>query len=124
MDDTVRGNNEFHHLLGKHNFALDHQETIRRKIMAGLDTKMSFTLKDMIFLITFLASGIGGYVTITSDVDQLKKEVAVLTEANKAYTNLPRDVQKMQKDIAKNAKTTTAIYYGLVAKGIIPPPKQ
>lgn len=91
--------------------------------MASLDTKMSFTLKDIIFLVTFLASGIGGYVTITSDVDQLKKEVMVLKEANKAYASLPKDVQKMQADIEKNAKTTTAIYYGLLAKGIIKPPQ-
>ena len=91
--------------------------------MASLDTKMTFTLKDLIFWITFLASGIGGYITITSDVNQLKEEVMALKESNKAYASLPKDVQKMQKDIEKNAKTTTAIYYGLVAKGIIPPPK-
>lgn len=91
--------------------------------MASLDTKMTFTLKDIIFWITFLASMIGGYITITSDVDILKKDVSTLKEANKAYASLPEDVQKMQKDIEKNGKTLTVIYYGLVAKNIIPPPK-
>ena len=67
--------------------------------MASLDTKMSFTLKDMVFLVTFLASGIGGYVTITGDVDQLKEEVTSLKEANKAYASLPKDVQTMQTRI-------------------------
>ena len=91
--------------------------------MASLDTKMSFTLKDMVFLVTFLASGIGGYVTITGDVDQLKEEVTSLKEANKAYASLPKDVQTMQKNIEDNAKLTKAIYLGLVAKGIIKPPQ-
>jgi len=58
--------------------------------------------------------------TIVSQATQISK----LEEANKAYAGLPKDVAKMQFDIEKNAKTTTAIYYGLVAKGIIPPPKQ
>lgn len=91
--------------------------------MASLDTKMSFTLKDIIFLVTFLASGIGGYITITSDVDQMKKEISALEEANKAYVTLPKEIQDLTIAHEKTAKVVEAIYLGLVANGTIKPPQ-
>lgn len=89
----------------------------------SLDTKMTFSLKDVIVVIGFLITMVGGYLTLTSEVDQLKEDVSILKEANKAYTNLPRDVKTMKKDIQDNAELTKAIYLGLVAKGIIKPPQ-
>ena len=91
--------------------------------MASLDTKMTFTLKDIIFLITFSASVIGIYVDLTSDVDQLKEQVASLKEANKAYVGLPKDVETMKKDMKKYGALTETIYYGLLSEGIIKPPQ-
>ncbi len=98
--------------------------------MASLDTKMSFTLKDLIMLVGFLSAGFGGYYSITGEISDLKKEqviakaeIASLKEANKALSSLPKDMARMQIDIKKNGKTITLIYYGLVAENIIPPPK-
>lgn len=98
--------------------------------MASLDTKMTFTLKDLIMLVGFLSAGFGGYYAIDGRIVNLESsdstqniEIAELKEANKAIAGLPKDVQKMQLDIEKNGKTLQIIYFGLVAKDIIPPPK-
>lgn len=91
--------------------------------MGSLNTNMTFSLKDIIMLVGLLVGGITGYVVLQGEVSILKTEVAELKEANKAYSGLPADVKKMQLDIAKNAKTTTAIYYGLLANGTIKPPQ-
>lgn len=97
--------------------------------MGGLDAKV-FGIKDVIYILMIAGGLFANWYTMDGRVGALEisitsqnSDITDLEEANKTYTSLPGDVQKMQLDIAKNAKTTTAIYYGLVAKGIIPPPK-
>ena len=74
-------------------------------------------------LVGLLVGGITGYVVLQGEVSILKTEVVELKEANKAYTNLPKDVKDLTIAHAKTAKTVEAIYLGLVAKGIIKPPQ-
>ena len=98
--------------------------------MEGSLDKKGFSLRDVIYIVLIVLGGAANYYTMNDRMGDAESinivqstEITELKEANKAYAGLPRDVAKMQIDIAKNAKTTTAIYYGLVAKGIIPPPK-
>ncbi len=91
--------------------------------MGTLNTNMTFSLKEIITLVVMFAGGISGYVVLTGEVATLKTQVADLQEANKTYASLPADVQKIQIDMEKNAKKTNAIYYGLLAQGIIKPPQ-
>ena len=98
--------------------------------MPVLDTKMTFTLKDLIMLIGFLGAGFGGYYSVTSDMESLKSnqadivsDISMLEQKNQAYMNLPRDVETLKADVKANAELTKAIYIGLVAKGIIKPPE-
>lgn len=98
--------------------------------MGGMDTKMIFTLKDLIMLAGFLGSGLTAYFSITGDIDSIKKDQIVATaertelkEANKAYVNLPKDVKDLTIAHAKTAKVVEAIYLGLVAEGTIKPPQ-
>jgi len=92
--------------------------------------KKGFSAKDVVYIVTIALAFAGNYFTMDDRVGDAESTIIIqsariiqLEEANKAYSGLPADVAKMQFDIAKNAKTTTAIYYGLVAKGIIPPPQ-
>ena len=95
-----------------------------------MDTKMTFTLKDLIMLVGFICAGFGAYYAIDSRLSDLERDYTIivsdvndLESANKAYTSLPKDVETMKKDIQDNAELTKAIYLGLVAKGIIKPPQ-
>jgi len=92
--------------------------------------KRGFSVKDVIYIVIIVLGGAANWYTMNDRVGDGETERAAMTErvtkleeANKVYASLPRDVQKMQADIEKNAKTTTAIYYGLLAKGIVEPPK-
>ena len=91
--------------------------------MGGIDTKMTFSLKDLITLVGFLAAGITGYVSVKSEVATLKTEVSDLKKANKLYIGLPADVETMKKDMKKYGALTETIYYGLLSEGIIKPPQ-
>lgn len=98
--------------------------------MTGSLDKKGFSIRDVIYLMSFVLGLSGMYYTMSDrmgDAETLiatqSKEISELKEANKAYTGLPADVKKMQLDIAKNAKVTTAIYYGLLANGTIKPPQ-
>jgi len=93
--------------------------------MSGLDTKI-FGVKDVIYILVIAGGLFANWYTMdgrVGDLESLKGDVEKLEEATKAYASLPEDMKKMQADIEKNAKTTTAIYYGLLAKGIIKPPQ-
>lgn len=98
--------------------------------MTVLDTKMAFTLKDLIMLVGFLGAGFGGYYSVTSEIESLKNnqvdivsDIAMLEQKDQAYASLPRDVETLKADVKANAELTKAIYIGLVAKGIIKPPQ-
>lgn len=98
--------------------------------MTSATDKRSFSARDVVYIVTIVLAFAANYYTMNDRVGDLETlnftqatEISALQEANKAYASLPKDVQKMQKDIEKNAKTTTAIYYGLLAKGIIKPPQ-
>ena len=95
-----------------------------------MDTKMTFTLKDLITLVGIISIGFGGYYAIDGRLSDLERDHIIvvsdvndLKSANKAYMSLPKDVEIMKKDIQDNAELTKAIYLGLVAKGIIKPPQ-
>lgn len=90
--------------------------------MPGLDAKM-FGVKDVIYILLLVIGGAGSYYAMNDRIGDLEDKVTTLEDENKAYINLPKDVQTMQKDIEANAKLTKAIYLGLVAKGIIKPPQ-
>lgn len=93
--------------------------------MSGLDAKI-FGVKDVVYIIVILSGLFANWYTMDGRVgslESLKGDVKELQESNKALASLPKDMAQMQLDIEKNGKTITAIYYGLVAKGIIPPPK-
>ena len=97
--------------------------------MSGLDAKI-FGVRDVIYILAIAGGLFANWYTMDERVGilesanaNLKDQVIELKESNKTYASLPNDVKKMQLDIAKNAKTTTAIYYGLLAKGIIKPPQ-
>lgn len=95
-----------------------------------MDTKMTFTLKDLIMLIGLMGAGFGGYYSVTGEIGDLQNtqieivsDVFKLEQKNQAYTSLPRDVETLKEDVKANAELTKAIYIGLVAKGIIKPPQ-
>ena len=95
-----------------------------------MDTKMTFTLKDLITLVGIISIGFGGYYTIDGRLSDLERDYTIvvsdindLESANKAYMSLPKDVETLKIDVKDNAKLTKAIYLGLVAKGIIKPPQ-
>ena len=93
--------------------------------MSGLDAKI-FGVKDVVYIIVILSGLFANWYTMdgrVGNLESLKGDVTELQETNKALASLPKDMAQMQLDIEKNGKTITAIYYGLVAKGIIPPPK-
>lgn len=97
--------------------------------MSGLDAKI-FGVKDVVYIIVILSGLFANWYTMDGRVGSLEIsdntqsiEISELKEENKALASLPKDMTQMQIDIEKNGKTITAIYYGLVAKGIIPPPK-
>ena len=97
--------------------------------MGGLDAKI-FGVRDVVYILAIVGGLFANWYTMDGRVGDAEtliniqaKEIAELKEANKAYSGLPADVKKMQLDIAKNAKTTTAIYYGLLANGTIKPPQ-
>ena len=97
--------------------------------MGGLDAKV-FGVKDVISILIVAGGFFAQWYTMNDRVGDLEDantiqatEISALKEANKALAGLPKDVQKMQLDIEKNGKTLQIIYFGLVAKDIIPPPK-
>ncbi len=92
--------------------------------MASLDTKMSLTLKDLIFIITVLGGMFGGYYAVTGEIALLKNKVMVLEEANKAYIGLPEDVKQIKIGMKEHGKIVNFIYLGLIDKDIIDPPGQ
>lgn len=69
-----------------------------------LDKKMSFTLKDMIYLGIILVSMIGTYYS--TDIRIVLIEIKM---------------DSIETQVNKNAKLTRAIYLGLVANGDIKP---
>ena len=98
--------------------------------MTGSLDKRGFSVRDVVYIITIVLAFAANYYTMNdrmgdaeSTIVSQASRIVQLEEANKAYASLPKYVQKMQADIEKNAKTTTAIYYGLLAKGIIKPPQ-
>lgn len=92
--------------------------------------KKGYSARDLVYVVTIVLGFAANYYTMDDRVGDLEDkvanqaiEIAELKEENKALASLPRDVQRMQIDIEKNGKTITAIYYGLVAEDIIPPPQ-
>jgi len=69
-----------------------------------LNQKMSFTMKDMIYLGVILISIVGNYYST---------DIRILLIETKMGT--------IEKQVNKNAKITRAIYLGLVANGDIKP---
>lgn len=97
--------------------------------MSGLDAKI-FGVKDVVYIIVILSGLFANWYTMDGRVGSLEtsdytqnREIAELKEENKALAGLPKDMAQMQLDVEKNGKTINAIYYGLLAEGIIPPPK-
>ena len=72
--------------------------------MTSLDTKLSFTLKDMIYIMVITVSIIGNYYSTDLRLFLVEKSVSAI-----------------EKQVDENSKLTKAIYIGLVAKGIIKP---
>lgn len=86
-----------------------------------IDKKLSFTLKDMIYIIAIIISVLGNYYSTDTRLIFVEKDLTEIKAENKAYKGLPTKVQNIEKQVNENAKIIEAIYLGLVAKGIIKP---
>jgi len=93
-----------------------------------MDKNLSFTLKDLIMIVTIIISVIGTYymlntkvLILENDNTRLNTKLSEVTSELKAYKGLPSQVGRLEKMVENNAKLTEAIYLGLIAKGIIKP---
>ncbi len=86
-----------------------------------LENRMSFTLKDMVYIVAIIVSVLGNYYATDTRLILLERDISDIKAQQKGYEGLPGKVQIIDKKVEKNAKITRAIYLGLVAKGIIQP---
>lgn len=68
--------------------------------------KKQFGVKDVVYLIGIIFSLSGMYYTLDNRI-----------------SNLEQNEKSLKQTVEENAKTLKVIYFGLVAKGIIDPPK-
>ncbi len=86
-----------------------------------MDKRLSFTLKDMIYIVAIIVSILGNYYATDTRLLFVEKDQSDIKAELKGYKGLPDKVQSIETQVISNAKTTRAIYLGLVAKGIIKP---
>lgn len=86
-----------------------------------IEKRLSFTLKDLIYIVAILVSVLGNYYSTDTRLQFVEKDIIGVKADLKAYKGLPSKVDNIEKQVNKNAEITQAIYLGLVAKGIIKP---
>lgn len=86
-----------------------------------MERRLSFTLKDLIYIVAILVSVLGNYYSTDTRLQFVEKDISEMKSELEAYKGLPAKVDIIDKKVEKNAKITRAIYLGLVAKRIIQP---
>jgi len=86
-----------------------------------MEKKLSFTLKDMIYIVVILVSILGNYYSTDTRLILAERDVLEIKKQLGSYEGLPVKVDNIEIQVNKNAKLTEAIYLGLVAKGFIKP---
>lgn len=87
-----------------------------------VERRLSFTLKDMIYIVAILVSVLGNYYSTDTRLILVEKDVAVIKAEIKAYKGLPAKVDNIEQIVNKSAKTTEIIYLGLISNGTLKPP--